>query len=877
MISIDPLADFHARPDQRLDDHISGVATAAAALTDGAGRTPYGEEWSTVMETLAWVHDIGKLTEFFQAYITSGDRSAAPSAELTYHGMFGGLVTVLALASRGCGPKTTAAGFYTVAKHHSVLQDVQSDLGRYYLDKVAVDDRYAVAETQLENIDATAETAADAALVHATDGALHWKDIGNDELARARQTIRGFSSGVVDEQFYGCVLRAWSTLVTADKFDASGLTESDDVSALTRTPRPSPSKLTEEVRGLSETCLPDGDQAAVYLDDPAKELPTADATVEQRLAAVRTAANARATANLRSGHADGTRVFELTLPTGFGKTYSGLRAALTLAQERDSRVIYALPYTSIIDQVDRDIRDVFGVDPHHPAYTKHHHLADTRTIPNEDDAFADHATSGEETLHAEAWRSGLVLTTFTQLFESAAGPRNVQSTKLPALQDSIVLVDEPQAISLDWWELVGRLTEYLTTEYDASVLFMTATQPRILQRLPDVPTPTPLVDLRAECVELIRDAPRVEFHLHGSLVSHIENEEASPLSLTAAAAEIDRELADGSNSLAVVNTVGSAVTLSESLSSDSRVDLAAELLASYRETDWDDFDPDAYLRRLAAKNPAAERLVATLTTRLRPVDRSALLSALDRILDADATTPFDGIPTITVSTQLIEAGVDLSFDRLYRDYAPLPAIVQAAGRCNRRFGGPPAPVTVWRLDSPPEKDYVPSDLIYGERSLLRPTRSALSKLRGEADATTLAESSVITDGVESYYDALHRQRKTEEREAGLVAAFDTAQGEKLRNASLISEEYPTRDVLVLVSEPDIECYETYRRHRENGEWNVAREDFQDLKQVLVSIPVEQEPSDDEPLPVRALGRSETYDLVSGGGVTGIGSRADTET
>lgn len=876
MTPIESLAEFHARPDQRLDTHLSGVADAAAVLADDAGRTPYGDEWSAVMETLAWVHDIGKLTEYFQTYITTGDRSTAPSIELTYHGMFGGLVTVLALASRGCRPKTTAAGFYAVAKHHSVLENVQSDLGRYYLDKEAVDSRYAIAETQLENINTTAETAANAALLRATDGELSWDDIGTDDLARVRQSIRGFSSNAIDEQFYGCVLRAWSTLVTADKFDASGLTESGKVSALTRTPQPSPSDLTEAVRDLSETRLPNGDQAAAYLDDPARALPTTDATVEQRLAAVRTAANVQATANIRSRHADDTRVFELTLPTGFGKTYSGLRAALTLAQKRDSRVIYALPYTSIIDQVDRDIRNVFDVDPHDPAYTIHHHLADTRTIPNEDDAFADHATSGEETLHAEAWRSGLVLTTFTQLFETAAGPRNVQSTKLPALQDSVILVDEPQAISLDWWELVGRLSEYLTTEYDASLIFMTATQPKILEQLPDVPTPEPLVDVRAECVDLIRDAPRVEFHLHRSLVSHIGNTESSPLSLTAAAAEIEQGSADESNTLAIVNTVESAVTLSESLSSNRRVDLATELLAYYRETGADEFEPDAYLKRLATNNPDAERLVATLTTRLRPVDRNALLSSLDRILDTGATTPFDEIPTVTVSTQLVEAGVDLSFDRLYRDYAPLPAVVQAAGRCNRRFDGPPAPVTVWRLDSPPEKEYVPSDLIYGERSLLRPTRSALSELRVDANDTTLSETSVITDGIDSYYEALHRQRKTEEREDSLVEAFDTAQGKKLRKASLVSEEYPTRDILVLVNETDIKRYETYCYHRKNREWSAARESFQNLKQVLVSIPVDQKLADDDLHSVRALEQSEVYEIASGRGITGVGSRTDTE-
>jgi hypothetical protein len=88
--------------------HVQGVADASTELTADAGTNPYGDRWADVAETLAWVHDIGKLTEFFQDYIQMEDRTAAPAVELTYHGIFGGLVAVLALGERGVHPDTAA-------------------------------------------------------------------------------------------------------------------------------------------------------------------------------------------------------------------------------------------------------------------------------------------------------------------------------------------------------------------------------------------------------------------------------------------------------------------------------------------------------------------------------------------------------------------------------------------------------------------------------------------------------------------------------------------------------------------------------------------------------------------------------------------------
>jgi CRISPR-associated endonuclease Cas3-HD len=864
-----PLDQFTARPGQTLRNHIEGVAAAAEAIVDRADQTPYDDDWAVVAETLAWTHDIGKLTGYFQEYIETNDRNRAPYRELTYHGFVGALLTAQALASRGCASETVAAGFYAVAKHHSVLQNVPTDFrSRYFQENnTAVDQRYETIGKQLANIDATAAAGAERCLREATDSALGWEAVPVENPALLRQSVKAIEPNGNDTEFYGCVLRAWSTLITADKFDASNLTTPETADELTVSALPESSALTKRLQKLSDTQLPDGSLTNKYLDEPDRELPDESASTTQRLDALRSRANGRATSALREGYADGQRLFRLTLPTGFGKTLTGLRAALALAEQLDSRVVYALPYTSIIDQVDSEVQKTFGLDPTAPAYTKHHHLADTRTIPEEDDD-ADRVSSGRDTMHAEAWRSGLVLTTFTQLFESVAGPRNVQSMKLPALQDSVIIVDEPQAVSLQWWELIGRLADHLATEYDATILFMTATQPRILDRINTVPTPTRLIDTHEDCLDLIEASPRVEFELHDSIQDQLGNRGSPPLALDAAANELRAATTAGTDTLAIVNTVGSATALTERFDTGDVVHLAAALIEYQRSTEGS-FDAGNYLDHLATEHDDEEPslLVATLTTRLRPADRAAVLEALRRVLDEEKSTPFDDTPTIAVSTQLIEAGVDISFDRLYRDLAPLPAIVQAAGRCNREFSETSSTVTIWQLDSPADDDYIPSQLIYESGSLLRPTRAALDSLRDEA-GDVLPEAVVIDRGVEMYYDFLHCQRRTGERHDDLVGAFDSARGDQLRNASLIEQEYPTRDIILLMSDQEYQKYCQYVQHRKVGNWANARRQFRELKHCLVSIPAGKENWETE-MDVLLPGEiEEAYDLVGGRGPIG---------
>ncbi|MEE6209517.1 CRISPR-associated endonuclease Cas3'' [Salarchaeum sp. III] len=847
------LEKFAARPGQSLSVHLEGVSSAAQNLVT-ASTTPTGESWQAVLRTLGWTHDFGKLTSYFQTYLETDTRTHAPWSELTYHGDIGAIVTLQALKEQGFSEKTALAGFFAVAKHHSCLPNLRPGVQKYTQGEAA-ENRIETVEKQFKDIDDNASAAATHVLQQASDGQLSWGDIRHSP-EYTQTLLKAVERIASQDGFYGYVLRVWATLVTADKFDASDITSADTAGSLRDTPKLSVETLTQHVQELSKTPLESGGTAARYLSTPEAALPGEDASREERFAAIRTAANARATKTLTEEFQTGTRVFNLSLPTGFGKTLCGLRAALSLAGDRDSRVIYALPYTSIIDQVDQTVQDIFDIPPSSPKYTKHHHLADTRTNLSDSPVGAEYST-GRETLHAESWRAGLVLTTFTQLFESLAGPQNTQSLKLPALEDSVIIIDEPQAVTPNWWPLIGRLTTYLVEEYDATVILMTATQPRILARHADAPTPTPLLELDTETTSLLADYPRVTFSLHPSLTTHLNSHSARPLALSDAAAELTTPTRDGENTLAIVNTVDSVASLVEHTTTDHTTNITSKLL-DYQDTP-DDFDSAGYLEHLAEHTDNSNRLIAPLTTRLRPIDRSRILTCLKLILDTETQTPFDDIPTLTLSTQLIEAGVDLSFDRLYRDYAPLPALVQAAGRCNRSFGDTPSMATVWRLENPSESEYTPSELIYESR--LRPTQAVLASLQSEfGDEIPEAE---LVESTTEYYDRFHDQRQSEHLEDDLEDAFISGRGEELRKASLIEQSYSTQDILILPNDGVYTQYQAYQQLRDNREWTRARGEFQDLKQHLVSVPTTN-PSDDV-LVLTPQECESNYDIETGAG------------
>jgi CRISPR-associated endonuclease/helicase Cas3/CRISPR-associated endonuclease Cas3-HD len=582
----------------------------------------------------------------------------------------------------------------------------------------------------------------------------------------------------------------------------------------------------------------------------------------------------------------------LTLPTGLGKTLTGLSAAfeardlLAAQQPRrgDRPIVYALPYTSIIEQTRAlfENPDLWGLDPQKSALTVHHYLSET-VVRRDDHDQGDVDTTDAEavaTLLGESWRDGTVLTTFVQLFESLAGPSNRQGLKLSALESGLIILDEPQALPKDWWDGIERLLELLTEEYGARVIAMTATQPTLVRNLESVslleagqahdrdgcrfcdgrwadsPTfqPAPKSTYYAE-------AERVRYHIHESALAHEPDHEGGYVGHDTAAERLLETAHSSGSTLAVCNTIGSSRTLTDLVASrPGVVHLGEKLSVALAELGADattaSVDPstvaDHVLEALpsstgsqATRDAPSSRgedgngvLALTLNSRYRPFDRRVIISLADRLSTSDH-------PFVLVSTQAIEAGVDLSFQTVFRDLAPLDSIVQAAGRCNRSYewGQNGGEVTVWTLADPDEETPAspesapPAHYVYEqgatEGGLPGHLRLISGVLAGIGVVDDIADEVFSRSAVGRYFDALEKKSLS----AGdLREGIEDAKGRWLARQSLIGGR-ETVDILVGQTDSERAAIDQLTERFSAGD-PTAYDDLQAASGLRVSVPVD---------------------------------------
>ncbi|HSG40373.1 MAG TPA: CRISPR-associated helicase Cas3', partial [Thermoanaerobaculia bacterium] len=364
-------------------------------------------------------------------------------------------------------------------------------------------------------------------------------------------------------------------------------------------------------------------------------------------------------------------LFTLTAPTGAGKTLAMLAFALRHAREHGlRRVVVAVPFLSIIEQTVRVYRDllapVFG-----PRYVlEHHSLAGIRGQEEKGDGqiAADRAAR----LQAENWDAPLIVTTSVQLLESLFANRPAACRKLHRLAGSVILLDEvqtlPPALAAATLATLSRLAE----RYGASVVFATATQPafesldaRVRPLAASGWTPREIVPASLELFERARRT-RVRWEVE------------TPRSWDSLAAE----LAEAGSALCIVNLKKHALAL-------------ATLL----------------------RDRGVPGLLH-LSTNLCPDHRERVLAEVRRRLD-------DKLPCLLISTQCVEAGVDVDFPVVFRALGPLDAIAQAAGRCNRN-GRMPEPGIV-HVFVPEDEGYPPG----GYEQAAKTTRMLLNQRKPE--------------------------------------------------------------------------------------------------------------------------------------------------
>lgn len=316
-------------------------------------------------------------------------------------------------------------------------------------------------------------------------------------------------------------------------------------------------------------------------------------------------------------------VFSLTVPTGGGKTLSSMAFALEHAKKfNKKRIIYAIPFTSIIEQNAKVFREFLGND----SVLEHHSNLDVELAKE----------NSHSRLAAENWDFPLVVTTNVQLFESLFAAKTSRCRKLHNLVDSVIILDEAQQLPRDFHAPITQVMQQLSDYFGVTWLLCTATQPELGQQKDafDKELLSGLRDVREiieNPVELAENLKRVsvEWPDTGSPPSSWEH--------------IATAMRNEDCVLTIVNTRKNANNLFSLLPNDgNNLHLSANMCAEHRTIVIDDIK-----RRLKQRLGGDRR------------------------------------PLRVVSTQLIEAGVDVDFPVVYRAMAGLDSIAQSAGRCNR--------------------------------------------------------------------------------------------------------------------------------------------------------------------------------------------------
>ncbi|MGE4345680.1 MAG: CRISPR-associated helicase Cas3' [Geoalkalibacter sp.] len=320
-------------------------------------------------------------------------------------------------------------------------------------------------------------------------------------------------------------------------------------------------------------------------------------------------------------------LFTLTAPTGSGKTLAMLKLALEHAAKNGlKRIILVVPFLSIIEQTAEIYRSVFHGFPGN-FVLEHHSLAGLGSEEATSDAEA--ATERARRFLAENWDAPIIITTNVQLLESLFSNRPSSCRKLHNLMESVIMFDEAQTLPQSLAVPTLAALSHLSRTYRTTVLFATATQPAFDALDGAV---AKLVNTGWRPIEAAPDHARLYDELRRYEVYWPNHGE------TKAWATLADEIRNEKQVLCVVNLKSHASSLLDDLKYDEGV--------------------------------------FHLSTNLCALHRRAVLDEVRARLKA-------GKPCRLISTQCIEAGVDVDFPVVYRALAPLDAIAQAAGRCNR--------------------------------------------------------------------------------------------------------------------------------------------------------------------------------------------------
>ncbi|TAE32853.1 MAG: CRISPR-associated helicase Cas3' [Candidatus Kapaibacterium sp.] len=580
-----------SHPHKLLSDHVTNVLENARTLY---AQLPISDDTKRLIDICCLFHDIGKASTFFQEYIRDTDNFPTEKHKYKNHATISAIMAFGITIEQGFDEKSAFFAYLCVLRHHGALNNYQAMLPTTKIDvKIHSEINQAI-------------NYAEYATILEKCGYAHLTRLCNAEFCKKNINflILSFEPddvAITSDDFYTLSIM-FSVLLSADKgeciFDG-------------------------KVRERSVKSL------ATNLVDVYKKKKFG--TVYQGLDATRQDVYESVARNIIT-HKD-KHFLSINVPTGIGKTLTVLNGALQMLSKRSdlAKIIYCLPFTSVIDQnaaVFEDVLKTSGIEPTSEHLLVNHHLSELRYTTSDDELGKAELEANQAEYLITSFDAMLNVTTFYQFLHGVFTGQNRDIRKLNSFANSVVILDEVQSIPVKYWKLIRETFKQLATRLNITFILVTATMPLIFD------------ESEGEITELVDDKPSIfakmnRIRLDTSLLR-------SPMTIQQFADVLQNDIEKESTKsrLVILNTI----------------DASKELYKLLKERGYTN--------------------LLYLSTNLPPRVRLARIRCIKR-----ARKPY-----IVISTQLVEAGVDIDLDVVYRDMATLDSIFQACGRCNRNAG-----------------------------------------------------------------------------------------------------------------------------------------------------------------------------------------------
>jgi len=733
-------SNLYSHPDKLIEEHISTVCEIVTEFFDKEIKNC--QTLRDILTIIAFSHDIGKTTEYFQRYI-KGDKSLKNKPE-TKHAHLGGIIgfhlTEKYLKNKGIESPIFLILAYIIPKRH------HSNLKCFYEDIILEDEEIKILQKQIDSIDKKAfkKFFENLKIENKEILKFEFEEINLEEiknkLFRLRRYIRNLSKEK-EINYYILTVLLFSYLLDGDKLDV-GIKDKSIV---------------------SKSISFDENLVQKFLEKKRFE--------ETKINLLRT----QALYEVLNNKIDlSKKIYSLTLPTGMGKTLISLAFALKLANKIKNekgifpKIIYSLPFLSIIEQnfdVFKSVLEENGIKPDSFTILKHHHLSDYKYKSGEEEFDYD----GSRIL-VEGWHSQIVITTFVQLFHTLIGYKNKTLRKFHHFTNSIVILDEVQSIPFKYWKVVREIILKLAKKYNFYVIFSTATQPLIFENKETFPL------ISHENYFSRFNRYQIKTNLEKQTLEEFFN---------------NLKINNEKSYLFIFNTVKQAKN---------------------------------FYQKLKEFNPVY------LTTHIVPKER---LKRIKQLKNKSSK--------IAISTQIVEAGVDIDFDIIYRDLAPFDSVVQSAGRCNREGKKQKGTVNIINLFNPEHNRFFWS-YIY-DKYLINATKEILTE-------KTVFDELEVLELINKYFieiKSIKSERISEElleKVYSLCFSKEKDKEEKINSIAdfkLIEEQPFKTDVFVQLDEDAVKVWESFIKIMEIKDiferkkaFNEIKKDFYDY---IISVPI----------------------------------------